>query len=476
MILTLEITGPEAAKLGAERRKVFDAAGGTIGRQADCAWVLQDPYVSGRHALIRYANGTFYIEDTRSRNGVFINAPDNRLDDGKAYALKPGDRILIEPYEIRVSISATQHDARASRPEVAAAGSRAAVIPASDPFGLDDPFNSPLEPAGRPTPPAFTPGLSRSESKDMLDGHAPLPGHEVDPLNLLGLDTPAAATPDVPRAEHLAAGSLLSDHYHPPPVPSKPSPGAGHGGLIPDDYNPLGSDESQVIRSVPRPATPRPMSARHRSPAKEAPPPRVTSGDGALADVLSGAGLTNVPVTPELARNFGEILRVVVAGVMDVLQARQRIKDEFRIRVTTFKRADNNPLKFSANVEDALHNLLVKRNAAYLAPVDAFEDAFDDLRNHQIAMLAGLRAAFEAMLGEFDPDRLQQEFDRQLKKGSPLLAAPSKLRYWDLYREKVNDMVKDAEASFRRLFGDEFAKEYEQQLERLKSQQRQGPR
>jgi predicted component of type VI protein secretion system len=37
-------------------------------------------------------------------------------------------------------------------------------------------------------------------------------------------------------------------------------------------------------------------------------------------------------------------------------------------------------------------------------------------------------------------------------------------------------MVKDAEASFRRLFGDEFAKEYEQQLERLKSQQRQGPR
>jgi type VI secretion system FHA domain protein len=161
---------------------------------------------------------------------------------------------------------------------------------------------------------------------------------------------------------------------------------------------------------------------------------------------------------------------------MDVLQARQRIKDEFRIRVTTFKRADNNPLKFSANVDDALHNLLVKRNAAYLAPVEAFEDAFDDLRNHQIAMLAGLRAAFEAMLAEFDPDRLQQEFDRQLKKGNPLLAAPSKLRYWDLYREKVNEMVKDAEESFRSLFGDEFAKEYEQQLERLKAQQRSGPR
>jgi type VI secretion system FHA domain protein len=478
MILTLEITGPEAAKLGPERRKVFDAAGGSIGRHADCAWVLQDPYVSGRHALIRYVNGVFYVEDTRSRNGVFINAPANRLEDGKAHALKPGDRILIEPYEIRVSIASAPQDVKPSRPELAAAGSRGVVIPAADPFALDDPFNAPLAPVARPTPSSFPSDVSRGESSDLAGGHSPLlPVHDVDPMNLLGFDAPAPPPPDVPRSEHLAANSLLSDHYEAPPVPPSPGRGAPHGAMIPADYNPLGTDESQVIRSVPsRPPTPRPAPARQRSPAKESVAPPVTSGDGALADVLAGAGLTGVPVTPELARNFGEILQVVVSGVMDVLQARQRIKDEFRIRVTTFKRADNNPLKFSANVEDALHNLLVKRNAAYLAPVEAFEDAFDDLRNHQIAMLAGLRAAFEAMLAEFDPDRLQQEFDRQLKKGSPLLAAPSKLRYWDLYREKVNEMGKDAEASFRRLFGDEFAKEYEQQLERLKAQHRVGPR
>jgi predicted component of type VI protein secretion system len=54
-----------------------------------------------------------------------------------------------------------------------------------------------------------------------------------------------------------------------------------------------------------------------------------------------------------LGKNFGEILRVVVGGVMDVLQARQTLKNEFRLGVTTFKAADNNPLKFSANVDDA---------------------------------------------------------------------------------------------------------------------------
>ena len=73
-------------------------------------------------------------------------------------------------------------------------------------------------------------------------------------------------------------------------------------------------------------------------------------------------------------------------------------------------------MKFSANVEDALHNLLVKRNPAYLEPVEAFADAFDDLRDHQMAMLAGMRVAFEAMLADFDPDRLEEQFDRRFRK------------------------------------------------------------
>jgi len=90
------------------------------------------------------------------------------------------------------------------------------------------------------------------------------------------------------------------------------------------------------------------------------------------------------------------------------------------------------------------------------------------VRNHQMAMLAGMKAAFEAMLGEFDPDRLQEEFDRQIKKGGALVKMPAKLRYWDLYSEKIRGMVSDAD-SFRALFGEEFANAYEAQLKRLKA-------
>jgi len=138
------------------------------------------------------------------------------------------------------------------------------------------------------------------------------------------------------------------------------------------------------------------------------------------------------------------------------------------MRQTIFRPADNNPLKFSANVDDALHNLLVKRNAAYLGAVEAFADAFDDLRDHQLAMLAGMRVAFESMLADFDPDRMQEEFDKQSAKG----LIPARLRYWDLYREKRNEMKKDPEVTFTRLFGEEFARAYEEQFRELRAQRR----
>ena len=88
---------------GAPKRKSFDENGGTLGRAQESSLVLPHSKVSGRHALITHRNAVFYIEDT-SRNGVCINTVENQLVPGRPYALKSGDRILIDPYEIHVSI------------------------------------------------------------------------------------------------------------------------------------------------------------------------------------------------------------------------------------------------------------------------------------------------------------------------------------------------------------------------------------
>src|SRR6185503_11809891 len=205
---------------------------------------------------------------------------------------------------------------------------------------------------------------------------------------------------------------LLSGHYQPPaietPAPTiqPTAPAAPVDPFqIPADYDPLSPDEPEepwlppqpvpqtATPSTPAPAprtptpTPTPLPTPppipvtgasqpepRKTPAPEPPPSPAPTSDPGLVAVLEGAGLQRAPVTAEFARSFGQIFRVVVEGVMDVHRARQQIKGEFRMRLTQFRAADNNPLKFSANIDDALHNLLVKRNAAYLEPVAAFED------------------------------------------------------------------------------------------------------
>jgi type VI secretion system FHA domain protein len=483
--LILEVTSPQP--VGSASRQTFHAEGGTIGRDRDNSWVLPHSKVSGLHAVISCRDAVYYIED-RSRNGVYLNSSTNRLERNRPSELKSGDRILIEPYEIRVSIVRDRDD-RAERdfgefPGVSSSSARAA---AANPFDDNDPFAS---------------GPSHSSTLEAPEEQ--MPSQALDPLELLNL-VPKRAPARKPRTGNdLQLGSPLDGHYRPPAVvPAAAAPPPPSMSTIPEDYDPLAPDDADAVpvSRAPDPPRPEPPAYRPREPrvaptpmapaplplpaekppvvqaAPPAPPVRERAADASNSDpagvvdfaaVLSGAGLDPAEVSPEVAREFGQILRVVVSGVMDVMRSRQQIKDEFRMQVTRVRAIENNPLKFSANVDDALHNLLMKRNPAYLPPVEAFSDAFADLRHHQIAMLAGMRVAFESMLAEFDPDQMQQDFDRQLSKG----LVPAKLRYWDLFREKRHEIVKDPEASFRRLFGETFARAYEEQLATLKAQER----
>ena len=488
MILILEVTSPASTGVS---RHTFQEDGGSIGRESDNSWVLPHSKVSGLHAVISHRNAVFYIED-RSRNGVFLNSSKNRLEKNRPQALKAGDRILIDPYEIKVSVTRDQGD-RAGRGADALQASRGSGgFDASNPFDADDPFDD------------------RPIASSPLQPHdADNPNQELDPLELLNLKPKRVPPRNAPKARDLDRASLLEGHYQPPGVVPAASFGSpGNATSIPEDYDPLAPDDAfsfappsapapqpPAAPPPPPPAPPAELRQAYRareeridpmppaaaeevpapevasSPVRERPvetPMRPSAGTIDFGAVLAGAGLDPASISPDVAREFGQILRVVVAGVMDVMRSRQQIKDEFRMQGTRVRRIDNNPLKFSANVDDALHNLLMKRNRAYMSPVEAFEDAFADLRHHQIAMLAGMRTAFESMLAEFDADRLQQEFDRQLSKG----LVPAKLRYWDAYRERQQQAIKDPEATFRRLFGDEFARAYEDQLRALKAQER----
>jgi len=165
---------------------------------------------------------------------------------------------------------------------------------------------------------------------------------------------------------------------------------------------------------------------------------------------------------------FDQLMPLIVQGMMDVLKSRAEIKSQFRLALTTIKPVENNPLKFSPNPQDAMAHLFGGRQQGYLGPVEAFQEGFSDIKAHQMAMIAGMRAAFEHMLEQFSPEVLEEQFEGGAKRGK-LMGMANKVRYWDLYREMFDKLTRDSDDNFRRLFGEEFASAYEEQMQKITS-------
>ena len=193
------------------------------------------------------------------------------------------------------------------------------------------------------------------------------------------------------------------------------------------------------------------------------------SGVDAAQEFFKAAGLKCAGIPPEAAADlmkvFGGLYPEIVKGLMEMLQARANLKNEFRIRHTQVRTTENNPLKFSGRVEEALEHLVFNQGPGFLPPEAAFKEAFQDIKDHQTAMVVGMRAAFESLLRRLDPEQLEQRVIKGKKIGN-LLPVNRKASCWDRYEEWYADISSAAEDDFQGLFGDEFARAYEEQVAR----------
>lgn len=158
-------------------------------------------------------------------------------------------------------------------------------------------------------------------------------------------------------------------------------------------------------------------------------------------------------------------MREIVDGMMQILRSRTSIKNEFRMNVTTIQPVENNPLKFSVGVDDALENMFIKKSNAYKKPVEAFREGFQEIGEHQVAMIAGIRHGFERMMERFNPEILEKNFNKQGKGG--VIPGMQKAKYWNNYNEYYKGFVDNMESSFQHLFGSDFVHAYENQLRKL---------
>ena len=218
-------------------------------------------------------------------------------------------------------------------------------------------------------------------------------------------------------------------------------------------------------RPVAVPTTPKPPAAK---PAASSDPEQ-----RALALFLEAAGVKAESIaghsSAEVLTGAGKLMRVMVSGLMELLRERSHVKDTFRLPQTVMQAAQNNPLKFSPSVDDALRYLINDRGeGAYLSAEDAVRAGFRDVRQHEQALVKAMLQAVQDYVERFDPDELKTRFDKGLKRGG-LLSSGNKLKYWELYEESYPALTQSEDGGPPQLFAEGFARAYLQEVEGRKA-------
>jgi len=471
--------GDQAANLDNDGVMEFTVHGGTIGRAVDNDWALPDPerHISGRHAAVQFQNGGYFIVDT-STNGVFLNDSKTRIGRGNFARLKSGDRFRIANYVIGVEIeSETQRSKKPRAPEEMSVQEKdkmvnfAALLEDDLVAGTDTMTNLDDDVSGLRDTPG---GVVSPEDT----GQHPV-GWDMIDVPQTGTREKVFADPD-PSMELLPAEDILrpeltklelemeSKPRPRPPLKPPVAPRPAHAAKAapkPQQRQAKPAAEPPAAAAVPAPRKPAETKGKAKYSARQQMDPTAAFLEAAGLDPAS----VDVVRATQIMRNAGQVLREFVVGAMDSLVTRSDLKNQFRVSQTSIQPGEFNPLKFSAGVDEALRGLLLERGSKYLPPVDAVRQSFNDLRTHQFAMLSAMRAAVDHMLDQFDPEELQERFDRGLKRG-PLMGATNKLKYWDLYGDVFTLLSEGRGKGLPLVFSEAFAKTYEEVVQKQSKQ------
>lgn len=434
MALTLQVTSYKNRAPSNELSVTVTETGCTIGRASNNDLVLPDVerIISHRHAIIEFENGVYYLLDN-STNGSFINHAPDAIGQGNRVLLHDGDILSLGGYDCAISIGTKENKA-------------------SSPL-LDDSANwqPPLHSEVHEDKPSIDKIFN--QQPETPAPAAPLPGSGPDAS--IGQDFFKPPDPILEDWDELTGLNKAKE--------AKPTP------IIPEEiYQPEAAAPEPVIKAKPE-IQPEVKPALKTSKHSE----NLTNLDRKAVDAfLAGAGINNTELEDESIISFmntsGQILREITKGFRQVMDSRTSLKGEFRLGMTTIQPSENNPLKFSIDADDALNKLLFPPPKGYMPPLVAIQDATDDLQAHQMAFLAGLRAALHSLVSLFDPMMLEKDL-QDVSAVDNLLPSIKKAKYWEAFKEQYKQTAADAENDFLHFLGNEFATAYEKQINILKS-------
>ncbi len=464
----------------------FDELGGNIGRAEDNALVLHDPerHISRIHASIAFRDGTYFIRSLGSASPVYLN--DQPLNNGQEKSIADGDQIRIDSYVMQVT----------NKEMLDSTDSNAAIGLGNDPFAiLDDhpdkdvPAYDIVElPRDAVMPKEMIPNTEFIDDPDPFAIVVP-ESSELIPSDFDSLAKTPSSADVLSSGSESSAEKKIIDNFIDPDDPLVELPDKSNadsvdpmvvmGGALEKKINVSRSDDIPERKGSFNPPKVKPDAGVIPSEVKpkrkpvEAPVAMkpTANQDELLRAFLTGAGVPNLEMpthlTPEFMTLIGQLLRESTQGTLDLLLARSMTKSEIRADRTMIAPQDNNPLKFSPNVEAALVHLLAPKGRGFMTPQQAMKDAHDDLRAHQFGFMAGMRAALAGVLERFDPQTLEQRLTTQKNMMDALFPMNHRAKLWDLFIERYSDISREAEEDFHALFGKEFLRAYEAQVAKL---------
>ena len=456
MALRLQIISRHRQTLGERGAMDFGHNGGTIGRSLESDWVLPDGqrYLSSRHASIDFRSGSYYVVDT-STNGVYVNDAEQPVGRGNPQRLFTGDRVRIGEYEMSVEIT-NEDDTREtlSNDRHIDPVSKALRVPPPDPTRAD--MVAPHE-------------ITAVGIEMLIDEEA-----EVSQIQRLNKANAASLRleDDFSRTNPQATGQMKAQpkpraNERPTETPQASAAMAAAAPKRAAEPPPVSAAARVVHRVLPPAPAPAPKPAAAAPPAKPTAPTPTPASAPSLDAFFRGAGLAPQRLDDKQAdqvlHRLGQIMREVVLGVSENLHLRAEQKNVMRVPTTTIQPQNNNPLKFSASVEEALSNLLFRDSAEYLGAVDAVRETFGDIKQHQQHLVAAMRTAVVDYVGRLDPEELESKISNGR---SGLIHAANKLKYWDIFKDLYQVVSQHQAGQFPQQFIEELARAYEREESR----------
>jgi len=456
----------------------------TFGRANSCDWHLPDPekVISSSHVRIEKEEDNFYLIDT-STNGVFINRSVEPVGKGNKYLLCTNDLLAVGDYEITVEVVS----AKATNPQKL--DSIKQDVSPVDAFKQTPVVDEPVEflaqdILGEPKPSslplvdndlkdAFVTPEVKHESAIPEDWDFGLSDKSVDQVSLAEPESEESApviksqahldksvdinkTEDIVLPEAKTQQEEIIPNIVIPPVQEKIEIEAV------TETSPLAIQQKDFANELHQKVPTQMKSTRQ--------PLTLSQQGDELAMFLKGLGLSDKissdGMSSEVYFELGQSMNLMFMGLIKLLRNRSEIKSEFKINQTTFKQQENNPLKFSATIDDVFNNLYLHGSSSFLSPKKAIQDAFQDTEKHEKAFSAGTLGALVGILNQLDPEKIQQN-NIQPHYLDKLIPAKKEARNWELFAELHDNIKAEISTHGSGAITDDFVKAYDKKIRNL---------